>query len=136
MRFRSEIFGAICSPARNRPNARGMEEGLRKGDSKENSCLIRTGETFEFQREDTMPIVRVPDVVVRELVDIRLRLAIAVDVHVGHGTCRMSHLLHRCILFGGIKPFQLTQPTFMFFVLKKNSLFSKSVKYRPRELSN
>ena len=42
-----------------------------------------------------MPIVRVPDVVVRELVDIRVRLAIAVDVHVGHGTCRMSHLLHR-----------------------------------------
>jgi len=33
-----------------------------------------------------------------------------------------------CILFGGIEPRQLTPPTFMFFVLKKNLLFPKSKK--------
>jgi len=42
-----------------------------------------------------MPIVRVPDVVVRERVDIRVRLTIDVDVHVSNGYCRMSHLYHR-----------------------------------------
>ena len=44
------------------------------------------GSKLLLQREETKPIVRVPDVVVRERVDIRERLTIDEDVHDSNGT--------------------------------------------------
>jgi len=41
-----------------------------------------------------MPILGVPDVVVRERVDVHLEPVIVVDVHVGNEIRTMSHLYH------------------------------------------
>jgi len=40
-----------------------------------------------------MLVLGVPVIVVRELVNVRVRLT-TVDVHVGNGSCRVSHLFH------------------------------------------
>ena len=81
-----------------------------------------------------MPVLGVPDVVVREAIDVHVETTIVVEVHVSHEIVEwaiyataqlMQSKSYSCILFGGIKPHQFTPPTFMFFVLKKNLLFSK-----------
>ncbi len=43
-----------------------------------------TGENREFRDHDTMPILGVPNVIVREVVHVDIRVAVGVQVHVRH----------------------------------------------------
>ena len=53
-----------------------------------------SGRNNEFRSYESMPILGVPDVVVRERVDVHLEPVIVVDVHVGNEIRTMSHLYH------------------------------------------
>ena len=44
----------------------------------------RQGRNSEFRVEDTLPVVAIPDIVVRETVYVRVELVTVVDVHVGN----------------------------------------------------
>ena len=86
-----------------------------------------------------MLVVGVPSVVVRDRVPVHIELTVVIEVHIGNEelygepstslpalpaslkTAKETKLY----IIRGLKAYQRTAPTFMFFVLKKNPLSSK-----------
>ncbi len=70
-----------------------MEKRITKS-GKQNSHLEVVREITSFESHHTMAVVGIPDVVVRESVDVGVKRAVIVDVHVSNEELVQQAILH------------------------------------------
>ncbi len=107
-----------------------------KRSRKENSSTKNGGETLSFGNHDAMPVLAVPDVVIREAVDVHLETIVVVDVHVSNEelydkpsislpTQAQFNVRGRAVFYPRLRSLQAYRTNFYVFCFKKEFTLSQ-----------